>query len=620
MRCPTTRPTAARRRRGLTLVELLVTIALMLLIMSVIVGVFTQATSALTRAQKDQDLASIARRLETVIQQDLRGATARFTPPLDPADNLGYFELGENSFADDQGEDTDDYLAFTAKAPPGQPFTGRIMLPRGVWPAGTGLAGQVRYLPATITSEHAEIIYFLRHGNLYRRVLLILPNQQLYADIVGGAYRFGAAGFDGFSLTGANAAEVSWQGANDISVRPTFSAALVNNLPPTPNSLGDLTNRHNRFARPHFANDFNGDGAADDFVGFGGTTPDGVPDYYPTLYPNNGPLRPSRPAQANDNADTLAFPFVFRGAFANGAGLGSWINVGPYLCMPNPAGYLLRTNHSPIDAGFDNLPVPSDLAESWNYWGFPTWAETRNINWTLANKRIPFAEFEGGADQQAPGLSRVRGANESLPSPGNWYGFDSAGVVFNPPNSAWQDDLIATNVRSFDIKVLDPNAPAYGDLVGVNVTSDYYDLGYGLPLKQVAAVAETITLPGELVTLGHEGRIPPLTTDNRIDYQMQMKFGDSAVVAGRNNIGDNSANTVRIQRVWDTWSTDYAFAPLRSIDPISSPPFGDRPIYPSYPPPYPEPLRGIQIQIRLASPDQQMLKVITIRQDFTDKL
>ena len=44
--------------------------------------------------------------------------TARFTPPLDPAQNLGYFEYGENEFADVQGEDSDDYLRFTAKAPP----------------------------------------------------------------------------------------------------------------------------------------------------------------------------------------------------------------------------------------------------------------------------------------------------------------------------------------------------------------------------------------------------------------------------------------------------------------------------------------------------------------------
>ena len=47
---------------------------------------------------------------------------------------------------------------------------------------------------------------------------------------------------------------------------------------------------------------------------------------------------------------------------------------------------------------------------------------------------------------------------------------------------------------------------------------------------------------------------------------------------------------------------------------------GTPPIYPSYPPPYPAPLRGIQIQIRVVDPSNQRIKSVTIRQDFTDKL
>ena len=71
-----------------------------------------------------------------------------------------------------------------------------------------------------------QVIYFLRHGNLYRRVLLVVPNQQVYADIIPGnpdQFRFAGAGSDGFSLSGDNQPEVSWQGANDISVRPSNS-------------------------------------------------------------------------------------------------------------------------------------------------------------------------------------------------------------------------------------------------------------------------------------------------------------------------------------------------------------------------------------------------------------
>jgi hypothetical protein len=47
---------------------------------------------------------------------------------------------------------------------------------------------------------------------------------------------------------------------------------------------------------------------------------------------------------------------------------------------------------------------------------------------------------------------------------------------------------------------------------------------------------------------------------------------------------------------------------------------GGLPIYPSYPAPYPMPLRGLQIQIRVVDPRNERVKVLTIRQDFSDKL
>ena len=53
---------------------------------------------------------------------------------------------------------------------------------------------------------------------------------------------------------------------------------------------------------------------------------------------------------------------------------------------------------------------------------------------------------------------------------------------------------------------------------------------------------------------------------------------------------------------------------------VHGPRSGFPPIYPSYPPPYQAPLRGIQIQIRVADPTNQRIKSLTIRQDFTDKL
>jgi prepilin-type N-terminal cleavage/methylation domain-containing protein len=164
---------AVKARRGVTLIEMLVTVAILVLIMAVVAQVFQAATGAVSSAQAIMDLDGQLRRLESVIRSDLGGATASFNicpnyqwpnpqPPygLNPIDNEGYFEYGENEFADNQGEDSDDYIKFTAKAPQGQPFTGRMFMP----PPGGSFANmnatQIQYYlstqPITITSDYAE--------------------------------------------------------------------------------------------------------------------------------------------------------------------------------------------------------------------------------------------------------------------------------------------------------------------------------------------------------------------------------------------------------------------------------------------------------------------------------
>ncbi len=176
----------------------------------------------------------------------------------------------------------------------------------------------------------------------------------------------------------------------------------------------------------------------------------------------------------------------------------------------------------------------------------------------------------------------------------------------------FEDDLLMTGVRSFDVK-------AYDDVAG-----QYVDLGYsgfvtgvGTPGTLSAnnqAIAQQL-----LLTFGHEGRIPPLTSDYRADSQYP---------ALNPNLGDDQSGVIRLRRVYDTWSTDYSQVTTSGIDVngnLIGPPFGiasgyPYPIYPSYPPPYPIPMRGLQVQVRVIDPRNEYIKVLTIRQDFTDKL
>jgi prepilin-type N-terminal cleavage/methylation domain-containing protein len=726
---PRTRRASARR--GVTLIEMLVTVAILVLIMAVVAQVFQAATGAVASAQAIMDLDGQLRRLESVIRSDLGGATASFNicpnyqqpnpqPPygLRPIDNEGYFEYGENEFADNQGEDSDDYIKFTAKAPLGQPFTGRMFLPP---PGGTFAnmnAQQIQnYLstqPITITSDFAEIIYFLRNGNLHRRVLLIAPQLQstIYQvannqDVTQNANPYNSntptPTADPFTPTAlgnpmtlwSGAFPISWQGVNDLSARPQ-SRGLGN---PTIvlNTLGDLSNRENRFAAPRFADDYFDlagnpgiDGLADDL------NDDNINDSYPSLYlglVNGGatnqliwePRFPNVPRVKS--FATMAFPYIFPGAYSqpqtvsnNNWQLG-WIhspmpaaNVGNSAVNydSNPAVYLQNLNHNPVDIG-DNLPQPNAGFQPQTWWGFPTWRETLSYMWNDPTWQVNAGDRNVGVPQPN-GLSPLPA---SRVPPGNVAGFlpamnatwrlnpqlytDDYGTntLFFPTANpqltqlwqaqSWEDDLIMTNVRSFDVKAYDDALAGYADLGWGDDPRVTSQLVPSLP----ATIGQTPFLGGNadytgnnhyppLVliqgqwwdyihkTFAHEGRMPPLTTDLRFDAQFGPVPTGTYPAPGNNytgNVGDNHDAVIRLRRVWDSWSTEYSQAPATGqfINAGSGtfekygPPFSP-PIYPSYMPPYPATLRAIQIQIRVADTTNQHVKSITIRQDFTEKL
>ena len=203
---------------------------------------------------------------------------------------------------------------------------------------------------------------------------------------------------------------MSWQGVNDLSAHPATTGAPYHGNSVILNTLGDLTNRENRFAYQRFSSDFQnlagalvpgGDGLSDDLNG------DNVPDYYPTLYPQAfnyaagaaGQIifEPGYPVARQPVAlASMAFPFVFPGAYSRPQTLANyaygWIhspdpvvpingNAVQYDQAGQALTYLQNINHNPLDIG-DNLQVPvSGLADFQTWWGFPTWRETLSLNW-----------------------------------------------------------------------------------------------------------------------------------------------------------------------------------------------------------------------------------------------
>ena len=644
MRPPLQKHQRLATRRGITLIEMLVALGLLVLMMSILVGVFQAATGSIsmqrTYAHIDQDL----RRLDSVIRQDLGGVTAKMTPPNDPKLGRGYFEYAENMPADLQGEDTDDTLRFTAQAPAGRPFVGRVWVPLSTQ---NGIQAALR--PITVSSDFAEIIYFLRNGNLYRRVLLILPqragtlgvgNYNIANNFFPQTLAFQTDLFQPVSAFPAGMVPngyplVGFHAMNDLSVRPRkFDGSVLAGLlsyMPTPNSLSDLTDRQNRAFNPTWANDYinNGtgttvpDGLPDD------SNLDGVPDYVPTLYPAalgtglvhefDASGNPAVTPRFN-SLDTLAFPYIFPGAFSVPDSTSS--TLGWLHGMPVLSGGMI--NHAPLDSG-DSLPIPdatqSGQLQTW--WGFPTWRETASPNWLAPFKRINdpqgstyFTAIPGtdnttidAPHMQAPGLSLQ---NRALLPPQYDQPFSDANTnapavnLFSmPPGAVYEDDLLASNVRSFDVKGFDLHAYYFNDATGNPLPPGYYDLGY------YAASLANNTPPPALLTLGHEGRIPPLQADNRADAQFPNLLP---------NIGDNTQGVVRLRRVWDSWSTSYTNVPALPANPMNGPLMGKPPVYPSYPAPYPVPLRGLQIQLRVTDGNNQRIKTLTIHVDFNDKL
>jgi prepilin-type N-terminal cleavage/methylation domain-containing protein len=700
-------------RRGVTLLEMLVAVALLVLMMSILVVIFQQATGAIQEhrvyAALDQEL----RRLDSVIRRDLAGTTAKMTPPNNPADGTGYFEYAENALADSQGEDSDDTLRFTVKSPDGQPFIGRMWLLKSVPPSDPSYASTraITYEPTTITSDTAEVVYFLRNGNLYRRVFLIAPQRVSSAEIGNvpsdrdpyGAVRPGPASFGfqtsifsplsafsggSYVTTAGGYPVVGWLGLNDISARPSdfprgvtaanFATVLAansyRNYAPLLNSLGDLTNRERRIFNPRTSNDFitNGtteaipDGLPDDENNMDGDPQpegDGVADFQPVMYPNIGFLlnelaedgvtaapAPRFPiGSAPSPYDVLAFPYVYPNSYsqpaspfqATAAPFSGGIHsldpsVTPVATAARPYfGTFLDPpyNHNPIDIG-DSLATPG-TGQTW--WGFPTWRETVSPNWVDPIKRLndpAAAPYRGlllgqasaaeagapGVYSQSPGLSYrflsgggrywlppMDGTQVNAAQPFNdGSGYQAFADFFAmPPTAVWEEDLIASNVRSFDVKALDPSPKIVDASAGgvIYLPPGYYDLGYGNLLSG--------TPPVFLDSFAHEGRIPPFTTDFRADAQFPGLRG---------NIGDDTASVIRLRRVWDSWSTAYTNVPALPLIPNNGPLNGQMPVVPSYPAPYPQALRGIQIQIRVVDPSNQRTKTLTIRQDFTGKL
>lgn len=213
------------RRAGFTLIEMLVSVALVLLMMTLFASIFQLATSAMSTQRSLAENDQRDRLVLNALRNDLGRRTMKLVLPFAANEDVtqpeaqltlrqGYFYIREG-LPDD---DTDDILQFTMAVQTGEdqlygvwgqrdPQTGQVgdllmfLLASGQRRYGAGDDTSTPYTPNNSTNNYgieglawanqpefddgaadvnhaaisprAEVSYFLRNGTLYRRVLLI---------------------------------------------------------------------------------------------------------------------------------------------------------------------------------------------------------------------------------------------------------------------------------------------------------------------------------------------------------------------------------------------------------------------------------------------------------------
>ena len=177
------------------------------------------------------------------------------------------------------------------------------------------------------------------------------------------------------------------------------------------------------------------------------------------------------------------------------------------------------------------------------------------------------------------------------------------------------EDVALTNVIAFDVRVFDPEATTM-TTGGVAVFPG--DPGYG------GATATSGTAKGAHVDLGWGGGSPTATT------AAFPPAGQTALQSGGVMVSNGPRNITLGSPTYDTWSRHYEFNGVDDdgdgkIDDgtdgfdDNGDDLADDPAEQETSPPYPVPLRGIEVRLRCYEPTSKQVRQITIRHTFLSR-
>ena len=607
--------TATRRRSGFTLVEILVATVLTLLMMLTVVTVFGNVSDSVSGNRTLLDQTDQLRFTKDTLQRDLAGITVTMNPPRRPEQGEGYFEYIEGPVSavipamsmdtdrwerrvpvfDTSGDgnlDEDDVDPPQVDSTVGDYDDILMFTTRSLDEPFVG-----RFNGGTIESRVAEVAWFMRGSTLYRRVLLVLPGveDRIPTDALTGTGAFAGRNFyEDFDLS------VRVEGGN-LDRRAGAGTPRLRL-----NTLGDLTKRENRYAHQPFA--YPHDARIWGDLGL------------PTLVECSSRFSDDAPIS---RVWPLPFPYSTPGAPIAGS---VWRDSHIYGADPHSKIVLPNGVESSLTENVvDNLTVTAKLHLAIST-GSPMrdmWLESRP--WLLTQ-----ADDWPATERQRLEGNLTRYQNQVVPR---------------------MDDVILTNVLSFDVKVWDPGAPVFsrtsndnsvttasrqGDLNyrHLDGISDFFTTAYNATATSnpiaYGAYVDLNYLGGTGLDPGNANHYPR----NLPDFLPRSHFwhpGDP-----RSRLSGIPADVVLTTNeylnplaaaVYDTGSFHYEHDGFdqdlygtidQGTDGFDNDGVGgvDDAGELEAPPPYAVPLRGIQVKIRVFDPRSRQVREVTVVQEF----
>lgn len=279
------------RGKGYTLIEVMIAVTLTLVLMYALAAIFGRVTSIMTQTQDILSMTNNLRAAKDRLREDLENLTV---PRLKaPTSRYGFFSYvegqgnaprfldykqidgiysatnsrtfstygnfdGRRATVDNTVGDTDDILSFTVRAPAGKWFRGRCFKKLSDDVTSYDYQASIDDNIETIESEYAEVVWFLRGTTLYRRVLLIIPdevleerlrslNQYIHYNFqnIATFHFMPSAGFGFYRFFDVSVhfdpdKTFSYVNVKDSTVYPSLGRVVAN-------TVSDLANRKNRY-------------------------------------------------------------------------------------------------------------------------------------------------------------------------------------------------------------------------------------------------------------------------------------------------------------------------------------------------------------------------------------